>query len=304
MSHVSNENSEEFMCYFCNSRHITKSWKRRKVNFNKIRHYFQCKECKGFSLFPKLAESDIQELYSTSYIENVSQEIEVNKELSQNRFGQLTELLEQLDHRTSKNFLDYGCGAGAEAVIMASRLGYGSFGVEVEAGTRAQAQLKSNCHILSPLEFQTSDKHFDIIFLGDVLEHICNPLEILAQIKEQLAINGILVVQGPLEGSLTISNFLVSLKASFLANTPTDFPPYHVSLANKNSILQAMEINGLGIRSFKVTEPLWPAARMGSREAFLSISTLLLSLTKTLDIVLSKIIPKYGTRFFMTASKL
>jgi len=276
---------------------------RRSIIFHKIHAYYRCRECKSYSLFPKLEIEEIEDLYSLKYIEDVNPEFNMNEQVIVSRFLNLQETLEKVENPKSKSFLDYGCGATAEVVILASSLRFNAFGVEVEASTRQEANLKSRCQIFSPDEALAIGAQFDIIFLGDVLEHLNNPLEVLGQVETLLSPSGLLIIQGPLEGALTISNTLLAVKARLLSKSPSKFPPYHVSLATQKSIMRALRINGLSIRKLEVTEPFWPAPRFGSRSSFASVTTLIFSFVKILDIVVSKVIKHYGTRFFLISTR-
>ena len=51
----------------------------------------------------------------------------------------------------------------------------------------------------------------------------------------------------------------------------------------------------------EITEPYWPAPRLGSRDSFVSPSKFVLSLTKLIDIGIHKLNKSYGTRFFLIA---
>ena len=276
---------------------------RRSISFYKLHQYYRCGKCKSYSLFPKLENDEIKDLYSTKYIQDVNPEFDMNEKITVSRFLNLQEILEKVQNHESKNFLDYGCGVTAEAIVLASNLGYKAFGVEVEAGTRQEAHLKSNCQIFSPEEALASGAQFDIVFLGDVLEHLGNPLSVLDQVQALLSPNGLLIIQGPLEGAITISNTLLSVKARLLSKSPSKFPPYHVSLATKKSIVKALKINGLTIQKMAVSEPLWPASKFGSRSSFASVTALIFSFVKILDMAVSKVLTNYGTRFFLIATK-
>lgn len=279
------------------------SQRRRSIKFYKIHSYYRCHDCKAFSLFPKLEDGEIENLYSASYIEDVNPEFNLNEQVVFNRFLKLQETLQEYNTQGSREFLDYGCGANAEVLLLASDLGYKANGVEVEATTREKAALKSGCPVLSPEELLTSGKEFDFIFLGDVLEHLCDPLDVLSRMESALSSKGLLIIQGPLEGSLTISNTLLSIKAKLLSKKPSEFPPYHVSLATRKSIVRALKINGLSLQKFIVNEPLWPASRFGTKSSIVSFSAFAFSFTKLIDMILSKIITNYGTRFYLLASK-
>lgn len=286
-------------CYLCGSPSIVISKKRRAIKFNRIHRFFKCTVCNSYSLFPKLSADELNDLYSTRYIENVNPEPSREQQITDSRFSKLQEVLEQTDHKETKWFLDYGCGSGAEVVIYASKLQYQSFGVEVEKGTRQEARMKSGCTIFSPEEVIASGNQFDIIFLGDVLEHLSDPLTTLNQVSTLLAPNGLLVIQGPLEGALTISNFLLSIKGIIFSKSPSIFPPYHVSLATKVSIAKALKINEFEVKKMFITEPLWPAPKFGSRASIASPESLVFSIAKLFDIAISKVFAGYGTRFFI-----
>jgi SAM-dependent methyltransferase len=254
-------------------------------------------------LLPKLEEEEIQDLYSRKYMEDVNPDFGLNEQVTLSRFSNLLSELKRVENPTDQSFLDYGCGATAEVVTLASTLGFRAFGVEVEEGTRQEAERKSSCKIFSPETVMASGIYFDIIFLGDVLEHLCDPLVVLKQMETLLAPDGHFILQGPLEGAGTISNILLSVKAQLLSKSPSKFPPYHVSLATRDSIVRALKINGFVIQKLTITEPLWPAPRFGSRASLKSLGALIFSFLKIADIFVSKLLPNFGTRFFLMAIK-
>ncbi len=303
MSKLNDKTSTGMTCYFCSSTSITKSNKRRTINFFQIRNYFLCLNCKGFSLYPKLEQFEIESLYSTNYIKDVNPNSDYSPDTEVDRFKKLFTLVANIYNRTELKFLDYGCGSSAEVIIRTTNLGYISFGVEVEESTRTQAHSESGCKIYSPQEIISAGLQFDLIFLGDVLEHLNNPQDTLKEIHKILLPHGILIAQGPLEGAQTISNFLMSIKSAFLKGSPSYFPPYHVSLATRKAIFEVLEKANLKVQSLKVTEPLWPAPRFASKASFISFSSLIFSFTKLVDIILNRLNHQHGTRYYLEARK-
>ena len=293
----------EANCFLCGSAKVKRARDRRPVDFHKIRYFYKCQSCKGYSLWPKLEDWEIQKLYSANYIGDVNLDSPPDHEVNMARFDKLKKFLTGTENRIEKRFLDYGCGASAEVVILAKNLGFQSFGVEVATETRVQASQESGCKIYSPEEIAEGRHEFDIVFLGDLLEHVSNPISILSVAKKSLRQGGVLVIQGPLEGATTLSNSLVAIKARLLAGRPSSFPPYHVSLATQLSIAKMLNAASLQLILKEITEPLWPAAALGSRESVISLSRFLLSFAKLLDLAIHKVNKSYGTRFFSIAEK-
>ena len=290
-------------CFLCGSNKVKKTKERRPVDFNIVRFYYKCQICQGYSLWPKLEKWEIERLYSANYIVDVNPDSQPDHESNMARFTYVKNFLASIQNPNDKSFLDYGCGASAEVVILAKNLFFQSFGVEVALETRVLAGKKSGCTIYSPQEIAEGQHQFDVVFLGDLLEHVSNPLEILASTKKCLRDGGYLIIQGPLEGSNTLSNFLVSIKARLLAGRPSTFPAYHVLLATRDSMLKMLKINNFHITTKQITEPLWPATRLGSKESLTSPSRFLLSFAKFLDMTIHKINKSYGTRIFIVAQK-
>jgi len=288
-------------CFLCGSTRVKRTRERRPLDFHVIRHFYKCKNCKGFSLWPKLEKWEIQKLYSVNYIGDVGPASSVDYESDKARFAKLERYLTSISNPGKKLFLDFGCGASADTIILAKALRFQAFGAEVAEDTRAQANLVSGCEIFSPDEINSGQHQFDIVFMGDVLEHVMDPILLLESAQKSLRPGGVLVIQGPLEGTNTLSNFFVSLKARILFKRPSTFPPYHVSLARKSSIINMLRVRGLATLDLQITEPYWPAPRLGSRNSFASPSKFLLSLIKLIDIGIHKINKSYGTRFFLIA---
>lgn len=291
-------------CFMCGSAWVKRTRERLPVNYHVNRYFYKCKDCKGYSLWPKLENWEIQKLYSTNYIGDVAPTSSLDYESDKGRFAKLDLYLSNTIDPGEKLYLDFGCGASADTVILAKALGFQAFGVEVAEDTRKKANIVSSCTIYSPEEIASGQFRFDIVFMGDVLEHVMDPILLLQSLQKSLKPGGVLVMQGPLEGALTLSNFLVSLKARIFFKRPSTFPPYHVSLARKYSILKMLSVQGLTAVYMEITEPYWPAPRFGSRDSFVSPSKFLLSLTKLIDIGIHKIIAPYGTRFFLLANDI
>lgn len=257
--------------------------------------YYHCRNCGTFSLYPKLQDSDFESMYSSAYIENVSSDDQNDEEID--RFKSFKNFLRSFNDLSGRNFLDYGCGANAGLLIFGTTLGLDSVGVEVEASTRAAARINSKACIIDPEEFAKSDIKFDFIFLGDVLEHVNNPGEILRNIHAHLQSNGFLFIQGPLESAPTLTNKLIELKSILLQGRRVEVPPYHVTLSKLISLKKILSINGFILNTCSVKEVWWPASKSSLLHPGRKPAAWSLAVCKSIDRVISNLLPNYGTRF-------
>lgn len=280
-------------CYFCGN-DAKKSKRRRSVSFQGLRIFYFCRKCGTFSLHPKLKESDFESMYSSEYIENVGGNDHNNIEID--RFESLKNFLRNMDELKGRNFLDFGCGVNADLLIFGSSLGLNVVGVEVETSTRELAMLKSKALVLHPEEFSKSDLKFDFIFLGDVLEHVNTPEDILRNICTHLKPNGYLFIQGPLDNAPTLSNKLVELKSILLQGSSVNSPPYHVTLFKLKSLKTILDTVGLKLYSYSISEVWWPASKSALFHPIRNPSAWVLTVCKVFDITIGKIVPNYGTR--------
>lgn len=298
---MSHERIELAKCYFCEQIGF-RSKRRRDIFFHQNRSYFFCKPCGAFSLYPKLQSFDFDQLYSTNYIENVSLDSEGKSDFD--RFTAFKEFLESHSDLAGKHLLDFGCGSGAELLIYGKSLKLTSVGVEVEKSTRGLATLNSGSIVLSPEDFFNSQLGFDYIFIGDVLEHINNPTNYLAQIILHLKPNGYLFIQGPLESAPTLSNKLVEFKSLLLNGKVVDFPPYHVTLASVKTIERIINFSDVYLAKLVVRETWWPTSKKALFHPIQNISAWVIAVCKIFDLLISFIIPKYGTRFEVICQKM
>ena len=294
MNYAGQELAQVAACYFCGCV-AKKSKRRRMLFFKELRMYYFCRECGTFSLYPKLQGFDFETLYSSSYIENLSNHNQIDEEID--RFKSLKNFLRNINYPSGKNFLDYGCGASGELLIFATSLGLASVGVEIEASTREMAALNSSAPVIDPEEFSNTDQKFDLIFLGDVLEHVNEPGEILKDICAHLQPNGFLFIQGPLESASTLTNRLVELKSILLQGTPVQFPPYHVTLSKLNSLKKILSTNGFLLHACSVKEVWWPASKSSLMHPIRNPAAWSLAAAKAIDRGISVLLPKYGARF-------
>lgn len=165
------------------------------IYFNKqIFRYLRCSDCHTVFVDPVPDDSCFDLMYA-----------KVNYHDSHYAISDLTlyrdsaELLRQYVERGS-SVLDYGCGVG-QFLVAAKNLDLIPYGVEFEASVVAAAAETAGCPVLAVQDFDGGfgARRFDVIHLGDVLEHLPDPISVVDQLLLRLKPGGFLFVEGPLE---------------------------------------------------------------------------------------------------------
>ena len=114
-----------------------------------------------------------------------------------------TAILEEIErHRSPGRLLDLGCWVGffpAEA----EKRGWSAVGVEPSHFASTYAREKLGLEVLSTGIFEADlpEGSFDVVFLGDVIEHLSDPAQAVSRIRSLLAPGGLLVMALPDAGS-------------------------------------------------------------------------------------------------------
>ena len=289
-------------CYFCRNSEIVEAKLQRPIHYDKQTFtFYYCKKCYGYSLLPKLSDSQIAELYSVKYIENHRPDDHSSGLIFWNKFQRLEEFLASYSSTAESILFDYGCGADPETFRIANRLGLVPLGMEYSADIREEVSTKTGVKMYSRDDFFESELRFDKIFLGDVIEHLINPETELIQLKSKLNPQGILIAQGPLQGARTVTHLIVRTFALFSQSKVSSYPPYHVSLAHKISMQRILQLAGYENIEIECTEVDWPAPNYKEFFGKPSLRGLILLLAKSTDKLLARTIKSYGSRYFLVA---
>jgi 2-polyprenyl-3-methyl-5-hydroxy-6-metoxy-1,4-benzoquinol methylase len=163
--------------------------------------------------------------------------------------------------------LDFGCGNG-RFLSAAKAAGYHATGVELDQHTREHAAANSGCDVLSLEEIVAQKLRFDVIHLGDVLEHLPDPVEVMNELVGALAPGGVFLLEGPLEDNRS----LVSWSARAVRRIKTMLgrsnyalrAPTHLTRTTAAS-QRAFFTSALGheVVHFEVSEDGWPYIPLG-----------------------------------------
>lgn len=291
-------------CAFCGCETLAQKRSTRALIWKVPRSYHRCRECSGFTLIPKLTPEELDELYSDYYLEDAENPAVSADGASSNWIKKCKATIKFLrtQELDSKAFLDFGCGVDGYGIQVAKEMGLAVSGLEVSSKTRTILKETTKCPIYSPEELQHSPELFEYILLSDVLEHASEPSEILEQATQHLSESGVLLIQGPLEGTKSFTNLFLRIYSLLTPSRVSHFLPYHVSLANQQSLMSLLTANGLKIEKMRISETWWPAPKSISSLRTLP-KVLPQIVAKMLDFTTSFLLPNYGSRFWLVASK-
>ncbi len=274
-----------------------------KVSFEgNLFRYLECRECRSQFCNPMPDQDLIAKMYGPQYLELTESADPI--EPNQGRQNELvTEQLVKLSGSSIGSvgtFLDYGCGAGGGRLLSAQSLGWSVVGVEVNSEI---ARLVSDSLGLQCLTVQDAEKLdrpiADVGHLGDVVEHLTEPLTQIQTFIKLIKPGGFILAQGPLEANRNLFEWSMRLSGKRNLERVLEFPPWHVILASANGQRRFFELCGLETISFNISEIDWPAPARLRPAAYKDKRLLALYLLRRASKAVGKLkIRDWGNRYF------
>jgi 2-polyprenyl-3-methyl-5-hydroxy-6-metoxy-1,4-benzoquinol methylase len=126
-----------------------------------------------------------------------SEEVEPGVPTNPGSFGYYSKILSTLGRFSEGNeLLEIGVG-GSECALVAQEMGYNVFAVDISAGNVLQAQkygIKSELWDFMDYE---GEQQWDIIIMGDVIEHVSDPVAAMEKVSKLLTKDGVLWLSTP-----------------------------------------------------------------------------------------------------------
>lgn len=205
-----------------------------------------CEQCGFRHIIPLPSAETLRRFYEAEFYQsNRPHYIEASKEDVEWRQSEFTDrctIAEKLTGREPGRALDIGCGPG-DFLLAAKHRGWDVLGVEpspMAAEYAASRGLEIENAFFSA-ELAGTLGNFDLVHMSEVLEHIPNPLELLASVKEILNPGGILCVSVP--------NDFNPLQVAFQEIAGKDpwwvVPDHHLNYFDFDSLEKVMENAGL-----------------------------------------------------------
>jgi len=195
-------------------------------------------------------------------------------------------VLAELGKQGVKRVADYGCGNGGLLAVVAAQ-GVEAVGFDIDrAGVEAATEW-SGCSAYTFDEMEGHQERFDAVHLGDVLEHVPDPVAVLRDACGLLRPGGVLLAQGPLEANRSVFNMALAVVA-LLARSPGDADPYHVHLVSARGQRALFARCGLFAESFVAWDVTWPAPDRLDRATRRSVKLLALFAVRRLSTLVAR----------------
>ena len=248
------------------------------TNFNKkLFYYNKCTNCKFVRIEPNPNKEDFVKLYDNNlYHKKFYTNIETKQYKDSAKF--IENFL-----RNNVKFLDFGCGNGH--FIEQINHKYKCYGVEYDLNTIVECKKKiKNAVFLNnnQISIKKYNNFFDVIHIGDVLEHVVDPDLFLISLHKKIKKRGYLYIDGPLERNISLVNYSIilfgNIKRLFVPTNRNDFKPYHLYFCNfKNQLSMIDKLKKFRVVKYQVYETGWPYNNAGYIKKFIALISIIVS---------------------------
>jgi 2-polyprenyl-3-methyl-5-hydroxy-6-metoxy-1,4-benzoquinol methylase len=225
-----------FVCNLCNSTSA------KKVPFryafkNRFLWLMECNNCSLRSVWPRPSNDEIVEMYAADYFTEADPAThhmteDYVKLLNEGNYDEGARKLKK--YNTGGTVLEIGCATG-NFLNALKKGGYRVKGIELSEFAVNYAKEHFGIQIINKpfdnalLGNEITPNEFDIIIMGDVLEHFTNPTEAMQLVHSILKPGGVAIINLP--GTL---NLISSKIAFFIYNMigsqkTMTIPPYHLT---------------------------------------------------------------------------
>jgi SAM-dependent methyltransferase len=161
-------------------------------------------------------------------------------------------------------FCEIGCGPGYLLAELRT-LGWSVEGIEISeyAANHARTQLGLDVRTGPLSAGSLPNESYDVVFLGDVLEHLPRPVEALGLVRAALRPNGIVVIAVPSTLNLLSGRLGLAIYQVLGRFKNPRIPPYHLFEYTPATLRRVIEAAGFRLESIR--QSAVPLRRMGLR---------------------------------------
>ena len=255
-------------------------------------NYLDCEECRSIFVDPMPDQQTVAQMYGPDYLQFLSTEESHGGEES------VKEVLTFLSENEKGVFLDYGCGAG-KLLKDVSNIGWEAVGFEFDPATAAKYSAAGGVRIVSDVNDLGPEFSADVVYLGDVVEHLTELEEQFPRILELVRPGGYLMAHGPLEANRNLFFRVLRLRRRLNPGKIQNMPPYHVFLATTHGQQWFFRRFGLEQLLFRTFESEHPAPSKLSVSDLTNLRNLSLFAVRKISQAVTKLSnAQIGNRYF------
>lgn len=195
----------------------------------KLFRNLRCVRCASSFLDPVPTEAELARLYDRSAYHDTNYPLDAEDTQTSAIRSIITAL------PAGGSMLDFGCGNG-HFLKLASAMGFAAKGVEIDRATCALAEANSGCEVMTQMDFlDRVGLRYDVIHLGDVLEHLPEPAVTMRWLEGRLTPGGRFFIEGPLEENFSVVNAVSRTFGRVVRKAGRDYGwylPLHLFRAN------------------------------------------------------------------------
>ncbi|MCX6640891.1 MAG: class I SAM-dependent methyltransferase [bacterium] len=296
----------DFPCYVCGERSyrsLSFGYHFRERDLRAIR----CLNCGLIFIHPQPAQDEIASMYGEEYFTSANPNIRPHGR--GDYFQSVADTKENVVYRkrlaqisrysTGKRLLEIGCGPG-HFLKMAKETGWEVAGIEISDFAAQYAREEFGLNVLTGTidTVNLNDQLFDVIFMGDLLEHVTDPKRFLAKVGKYLSEKGILYIEIP-----AMTNGLYSRVGSIFMRCLhkikfINLPPYHLFEFTPGSIRNLM-INS-NYKVLQIQQGIVSPRDIGLHDSF-SANSMKIAL-QTANFVITELTGRLGDRLIVVAN--
>jgi len=248
-----------------------------------------CRHCTLIQLHPMLTEDEIKRLYSFDYFQKAYRceapqpYWKMIDEIGNDFKRRVMPLIQHYIGSEGYKALEIGCAGGAVLKVL-EEAGFHAYGVEINPQIAEWGKEHLGVNIMKgTLEDQKFPSgFFDVVYLGDLLEHITKPVEFLREVWRVTSVGAILIIDIPFEMNAVLPRLFYSMLAPLLHmisgyERQSPYPPYHAFVYSPKTIKRLLRKNGFEVISLRQSKIL----RLSSWKAVFDVPNLFL--TKVLN---------------------
>jgi 2-polyprenyl-3-methyl-5-hydroxy-6-metoxy-1,4-benzoquinol methylase len=231
-------------------------------------HGWSCGQCRLIFIHPQPTAEELKQLYSAEYFEGgdfrCGHEEAYSDPETLKKVSDPGLLIEIKGLTSGRRFLEIGCAGGA-FLDAARKVGFQVQGVELSDDACRFARETFGLQVFAG---ELADAHFpegsfDVVFMGDVIEHLADPVAVLREINRVLDKQGMLVMALPSQTNSLFSRlgFLVYGLAGRSATV--SLPPYHLFEYRTRSLRYVLRMCGFEISVLR--QGIIPPSRVNLR---------------------------------------